>query len=113
MLNFWVTRGGSYKEDKHSPERHCQHFPHDQGPILPVTTAHLNREIEVFGHPFEWPFEILSDEQEELPQALTVRNLPTTVIIGSREHLSKRVMLSREWDRTKTVSCITSLPKQM
>lgn len=111
ILNFWATWCGPCKEEMPSLERLRQKFPPDQLTILAITTDIRPREIEAFLRELQLHFDVLLDEQEELSQALMVRNLPTTVIVDAQGRLQRRVMGPREWDSPATVSFIRSLLK--
>ena len=109
ILNFWATWCGPCKEEMPSLERLRQKFPADQLAILAVTTDIRPREIKAFWQQLGLHFDVLLDEQEELSQALMVRNLPTTLIVDTHGHLSQRIMGPREWDSPKSVSYIHHL----
>lgn len=109
ILNFWATWCGPCKEEMPSLERLRQKFSPDQLAILAVTTDIRPREIEIFWQQLELHFDVLLDEQEELSQALMVRNLPTTVIVDNHGHLRQRIMGPREWDSPESVSFIHNL----
>lgn len=109
ILNFWATWCGPCKEEMPSLERLRQKFPADQLAILAVTTDIRPREIKAFWQQLGLHFDVLLDEQEELSQALMVRNLPTTVIVDTHGHLSQRIMGPREWDSPESVSYIHNL----
>ncbi|WP_447963035.1 TlpA disulfide reductase family protein [Nitrospira sp. Ecomares 2.1] len=109
ILNFWATWCGPCKEEMPSLERLRQKFPPDQLAILAVTTDIRPQEIKVFWQQLELHFDVLLDEQEELSQALMVRNLPTTVIVDTHGHLSQRIMGPREWDSPESVAHIHNL----
>lgn len=111
ILNFWATWCGPCKEEMPSLERLRQKFPPDQLAILTVTTDIRPREIEAFWQQLGLHFDALLDEQEELSQALMVRNLPTTVIVDTHGHLNQQIMGPREWDSPETVVFIRSLMK--
>ncbi|MDH4193996.1 MAG: TlpA family protein disulfide reductase [Nitrospirota bacterium] len=111
ILNFWASWCGPCKEEMPSLERLRQKFSPGQLQILAVTTENRPQEIQAFWQQLELRFDVLLDEQEELSQALMVRNLPTTVIVDAYGNLTGRVMGPREWDNTETVSFIRSLMK--
>ena len=111
ILNFWATWCGPCKEEMPSLERLRKTFPQDQLTILAVTTDIRPREIEAFWQQLELNFDVLLDEQEELSQALMVRNLPTTVIVNAQRRLTRKVMGPREWNSPETVAFIRSLLK--
>ena len=109
ILNFWATWCGPCKEEMPSLERLRQKFPPDQLPILAVTTDIRPREIEASWQQLGLHFDVLLDEQEELSQALMVRNFPTTVIVDTHGHLSQRIMGPREWDSPESLAYIHNL----
>ncbi|WP_342349920.1 TlpA disulfide reductase family protein [uncultured Nitrospira sp.] len=109
ILNFWATWCGPCKEEMPSLERLRQKFSKDQLTILAITSDIRPREIEAFWQQLKLHFDVLLDEQEELSQALMVRNLPTTVIVDTHGHLSQRIMGPREWDSPESVSYIHHL----
>ncbi|WNM59807.1 TlpA disulfide reductase family protein [Candidatus Nitrospira allomarina] len=109
ILNFWATWCGPCKEEMPSLERLRQKFPPDQLAILAVTTDIPPREIKIFWQKLNLHFDVLLDEQEELSQALMVRNLPTTVIVDTHGHLSQRIMGPREWDSPESLAYIHNL----
>ncbi|HNP29198.1 MAG: TlpA family protein disulfide reductase [Nitrospira sp.] len=111
ILNFWATWCGPCKEEMPSLERLRQKFPKDQLTILAVTTDIRPKEIEAFWQQLDLHFDVLLDNQEELSQALMVRNLPTTVIVNPHGQLTQRIMGPREWDSPETVTFIRSLLK--
>jgi len=111
IFNFWATWCGPCKEEMPSLERLRQKFSPGQLQILAVTTENRPQEIQAFWQQLELRFDVLLDEQEELSQALMVRNLPTTVIVDAHGNLTGRVMGPREWDNTEIVSFIRSLMK--
>lgn len=111
IINFWATWCGPCKEEMPSLERLRQKFPKDQLTILAVTTDIRPKEIEAFWQQLELHFDVLLDDQEELSQALMVRNLPTTVIVDAQGTLKQRIMGPREWDSPATVKFIRSLLK--
>jgi thiol-disulfide isomerase/thioredoxin len=112
ILNFWATWCGPCKEEMPSLERLRQKFSSEQLQILAVTTDIRPREIESFWKQLDLHFEVLLDEQEELSQALMVRNLPTTILVDTHGRIRGRVMGPREWDGTEIVSLINTLLKQ-
>ena len=112
ILNFWATWCGPCKEEMPSLERLRRKFSPEQLQILAVTTDIRPREIESFWKQLDLHFEVVLDEQEELSQALMVRNLPTTVIVDAQGHRMGRVMGPREWDGPEIVSFINTLLKQ-
>lgn len=106
---FWATWYGPCKVEMPSLERLRQKIPPDQLTILTVTTDIRPREIEAFRRESQLHFDVLLDEQEEVLQALMVRNLPTMVVGNTQGHLHRRIMGPREWDSPATVSFIRSL----
>jgi len=112
ILNFWATWCGPCKEEMPSLERLRRQFSPEHLQILAVTTDIRPREIESFWKQLNLHFEVVLDEQEELSQALMVRNLPTTILVDTHGRIRGRVMGPREWDDPETQSFITSLLEQ-
>lgn len=109
LLNFWATWCGPCKEEMPSLERLRQKFPADQLKILAVTTENRSQEIEAFWKQLDLHFEVLLDKQEELSQALMVRNLPTTILVDAHGKIQGRVMGPREWDEQDAVAFVKNL----
>lgn len=109
LLNFWATWCGPCKEEMPSLERLRQKFPADQLQILAVTTENRPQEIEAFWKQLDLHFEVLLDEQEELSQALMVRNLPTTILVDAHGKIRGRVMGPRAWDEPDAVAFVKNL----
>jgi thiol-disulfide isomerase/thioredoxin len=109
ILNFWATWCGPCKEEMPSLERLRQKFSSEHLQILAVTTDIRPREIESFWKQLDLHFEVVLDEQEELSQALMVRNLPTTILVDTHGRIRGRVMGPREWDDQGAIAFVKSL----
>jgi thiol-disulfide isomerase/thioredoxin len=109
LLNFWATWCGPCKEEMPSLESLRTQFPPDQLQILAVTTDIRPQDIKAFWNQLGLHFPVLLDEQEELTQALIVRNLPTTILVDTRGKIEGRVMGPREWDNQDAIAFVRSL----
>jgi peroxiredoxin len=109
VLNFWATWCGPCKEEMPSLEHLRQQLDSERFRLFAVTTDIRPQDIATFWNHLDLHFEGLLDEQEELSQALMVRNLPTTVVIDTQGRLVGRMMGPRAWDSPQAIAFFNTL----
>lgn len=109
MLNFWATWCGPCKEEMPSLERLRRRLKSEPFRLFAVTTDIRPQDIAAFWKHLDLHIDVLLDEQENLSQALMVRNLPTTIIIDKNGRIVGRMMGLRDWESPEAKAFIDNL----
>ena len=106
LLNFWATWCGPCKEEMPSLGRLQEHFDSARVRVVTVTTDMYPQGIRQFLDQLAIRLPVAFDEDQELSRKLSVRGLPTTLVIGQDGHIVGRAVGPRVWDSPESIAFV-------
>jgi thiol-disulfide isomerase/thioredoxin len=111
LANFWATWCEPCKEEMPALQRLSAELAGEPFQLIGITTDTRVKAIADFTASIGVTFPVLLDEHKEVSDALLVRGLPTTVLIGRDGRLLARAVGPRAWDGPEMLRLIRSLMK--
>ncbi|HTN42182.1 MAG TPA: TlpA disulfide reductase family protein [Nitrospiria bacterium] len=109
LANFWATWCEPCKEEMPALQRLNAALSGEPFQVVGITTDDRVKAISEFTASLGLNFPILLDEQNEVSDALQVRGLPTTFLIGPDGRVLARAVGPRAWDGPEMLALIRSL----
>lgn len=109
LLNFWATWCGPCKEEMPSLARLQTQFDPAQVQVVTVTSDIYPQGIKQFLDKLGIRLPVLFDEDQELSRSLTVRGLPTTMLIGQNGQVVGRAVGPRAWDSPESIALVRQM----
>jgi|RhiMetdeSRZDD1v2_1073273.scaffolds.fasta_scaffold1528119_2 thiol-disulfide isomerase/thioredoxin len=109
LLNFWATWCGPCKEEMPSLGRLQDQFDSARVRVVTVTADMYPQGIRQFLDQLNIRLPVAFDEDQELSRKLSVRGLPTTVVIGQDGHIVGRAVGPRLWDSSESIAFVRHL----
>lgn len=106
LLNFWATWCGPCKEEMPSLGRLQEQFDSARVRVVTVTADIYPQGIRQFLDQLDIRLPVAFDEDQELSRKLSVRGLPTTVVIGQDGHIVGRAVGPRQWDSAESIALV-------
>lgn len=106
LLNFWATWCGPCKEEMPSLARLQEQFDSARVRVVTVTADMYPQGIRQFLDQLGVRLPVAFDQDQELSRKLSVRGLPTTVVIGQDGHIVGRAVGPRLWDSSESIALV-------
>ena len=106
LLNFWATWCGPCKEEMPSLGRLQEQFDSARVRVVTVTADMYPQGIRQFLDQLGVRLPVGFDQDQELSRKLSVRGLPTTVVIGQDGHIVGRAVGPRLWDSSESIALV-------
>lgn len=109
LANFWAPWCEPCKEEMPALKRLHAALADEPFELVAITTDSRREAIIGFAKSLGLSFPILLDEQKDVSDALLVRGLPTSILIGKDGRILARAVGPRAWDSPEMIRLIRSV----